>query len=101
MARHCRDCTTCGNNGSCKLQNLAKRFNIQGVRFPNTAEGNNIDDSSPCITRDQNKCILCGDCVRMCNEVQVVGAIDFAHRGANMAVSTVFGKTLADSPCVG
>jgi NADH-quinone oxidoreductase subunit G len=101
LAHHCRDCTTCNNNGSCKLQGLAKRFNIQGVRFPNTAEGNNIDDSSPCITRDQNKCILCGDCVRMCNEIQAVGAIDFAHRGADMAVSTVFRKTLADSPCVG
>jgi NADH-quinone oxidoreductase subunit G len=101
LARHCRDCTTCNNNGNCKLQDLAKRFNIQGVRFPNTAGGNNTDDSSPCITRDENKCILCGDCVRMCNEVQAVGAIDFAHRGANMAVSTVFGKSLADSPCVG
>ncbi|MDR1932980.1 MAG: [FeFe] hydrogenase, group A [Spirochaetales bacterium] len=101
LANHCRDCTTCGNNGSCRLQDLAKRFNIQGVRFPNTAEGNDIDDSSLCITRDQNKCILCGDCVRMCNEIQDVGAIDFAHRGANMKVSAVFGKSLADSPCVG
>jgi NADH-quinone oxidoreductase subunit G len=101
LARHCRDCTTCGNNGSCKLQDLAKRFNIRSVRFPNTAGGNIIDDSSPCITRDENKCILCGDCVRMCNEVQAVGAIDFAHRGADMKVSAVFGRTLADSPCVG
>jgi NADH-quinone oxidoreductase subunit G len=101
LANHCRDCTTCNNNGSCKLQDLAKRFNIQGVRFPNTAEGKDLDDSSLCITRDQNKCILCGDCVRMCNEIQAVGAIDFAHRGAGMKVSTVFGRTMAESSCVG
>ncbi|MDR1863436.1 MAG: [FeFe] hydrogenase, group A [Treponema sp.] len=101
LANHCRDCTTCGNSGSCKLQNLAKRFSIKNIRFPNTAQGNSVDDSSPCITRDQHKCILCGDCVRVCNEVQGVGAIDFAHRGAEMTVSAVFGKTMAESPCVG
>jgi NADH-quinone oxidoreductase subunit G len=101
LSNHCRDCTTCGNNGSCKLQDLAKRFDIQNVRFPNTADTPDIDDSSPCITRDQNKCILCGDCVRMCNEVQAVGAIDFARRGSNMKVSALFGRKLAESPCVG
>jgi NADH-quinone oxidoreductase subunit G len=101
LANHCRDCTTCGNNGNCKLQDLARRFNIKSVRFPNTAEGNDIDDSSPCITRDRNKCKLCGDCVRMCGEIQAVGAIDFVHRGAKMKVDTVFGRGLAESNCVG
>jgi NADH-quinone oxidoreductase subunit G len=101
LAHHCRDCTTCGNNGKCKLRELAERFDIQGVRFPNTAAEPNIDDSSVCITRDSSKCILCGDCVRMCNEVQSVGAIDFARRGADMIVSPVFGRPIADSPCVG
>ncbi|MDR1444463.1 MAG: [FeFe] hydrogenase, group A [Treponema sp.] len=101
LANHCRDCTTCGNNGRCKLQELSERFSIEGVRFPNTAPESVIDDSSLCITRNQNKCILCGDCVRMCNEVQAVGAIDFTHRGAKMKVSAVFGKNIADSSCVG
>jgi NADH-quinone oxidoreductase subunit G len=101
LANHCRDCTTCSNNGTCKLQDLAMTFNIQGVRFPNTAAEPKIDDSSVCITRDQNKCILCGDCVRMCNEVQNVGAIDFAHRGSKMTISTAFDKPIASSPCVG
>jgi NADH-quinone oxidoreductase subunit G len=101
LANHCRDCTTCDNNGTCKLQDLARRFNIHRVRFPNTAEGSDVDDSSPCITRDHNKCILCGDCVRMCGEIQAVGAIDFVHRGAKMKVDTVFGKGLAESNCVG
>ena len=101
LANHCRDCTTCENNGQCKLQSLAKRFNIDGVRFPNTAAEPNIEGSSVSIVRDQNKCILCGDCVRMCNEVQNVGAIDFARRGSKMTISTAFDIPLAESPCVG
>ena len=101
LAEHCRDCTTCRNNGSCKLQELAMRFNIEGVRFPNGASEPRRDDSSPCISRDQNKCILCGDCVRMCGEIQQVGAIDFAHRGSKMTISTVFNIPIAESSCVG
>lgn len=101
LANHCRDCTTCSNNSKCKLQDLAMRFNIQGVRFPNTAAEPKRDDSSLCITRDANKCILCGDCVRMCNEIQNVGAIDFAHRGSKMTISTAFEVPIAESPCVG
>ena len=101
LANHCRDCTLCSNNGRCKLQDLAMRFNITGVRFPNTAAEPKIDDSSLCITRDAHKCILCGDCVRMCNEVQKVGAIDFAHRGAKMTISAAFDRPIAESPCVG
>ncbi|MCI5546717.1 MAG: [FeFe] hydrogenase, group A [Clostridiales bacterium] len=102
LANHCRDCTTCDNNSNCKLQDLAMRFNIEGVRFPNSARSTRDDDtSSPCIVRDAGKCILCGDCVRMCNEVQNVGAIDFAFRGSKMIISTAFNKPLAESPCVG
>lgn len=101
LANHCRDCTLCQNNGNCKLQSLAERFGIEGVRFPNEAQNPKIDDSSVCITRDANKCILCGDCVRMCNEVQQVGAIDFAHRGSNMTISCVFDKPIGESNCVG
>ncbi len=101
LADHCRDCTTCQNNGTCKLQELAMRFNIEGVRFPNGPDIPKKDESSLCITRDQNKCILCGDCVRMCNEIQNVGAIDFAHRGSKMTISTVFDIPIAESNCVG
>ena len=102
LANHCRDCTVCENNNKCKLQDLAMRFNIEGVRFPNRAKSTKGEDtSSPCISRDAGKCILCGDCVRVCHEVQHVGAIDFAHRGSNMTISTAFGMPLAESPCVG
>ena len=101
LSDHCRDCTTCEKNGECKLQELAERFGIKQIRFKNTAEEPKLDTSSLCIIRDTNKCILCGDCVRMCNEVQNVGAIDFMSRGAKMMVSTAFHVPIADSNCVG
>ena len=101
LANHCRDCTTCSNNKNCKLQDLASRFDITNVRFPNTAAEPRLDESSPCIVRDAHKCILCGDCVRMCNEIQGVGAIDFAFRGSKMVIATSFDRPIAESPCVG
>ena len=101
LANHCRDCTVCEKNNDCKLQDLASVFHIEGVLFPNNAPEVKKDESSPCIVKDQSKCILCGDCVRMCNEVQNVGAIDFAFRGSKMVISTAFGKPIKDSPCVG
>ncbi len=101
LANHCRDCTTCEKNNRCKLQALARRFKIEGVRFPNTASTAPRDTSSVCIVKDNSKCILCGDCVRVCNEIQNVGAIDFAHRGSKMTISTAFDKPMSESPCVG
>ncbi len=100
LASHCRDCTTCEKNGNCRLQMLAARFHLTDVRFPNTHPERCIDNSSLSIVRDPSKCILCGDCVRMCNEVQHVGAIDFAHRGADMVVSPAFNRKIADTDCV-
>lgn len=101
LSNHCRDCTSCEKNGSCKLQELAMRFGIDRVRFPNPKAEPLLDESSLSITRDKNKCILCGDCVRMCNEVQNVGAIDFAHRGSKMIIATAFDEPIASSKCVG
>ena len=101
LSNHCLDCATCEKSGKCKLHDLASRFNIRGVRFPNSAAESKIDDSSLCVTRDAHKCILCGDCVRMCNEIQSVGAIDFAGRGSKTTISAVFDKPLGESNCVG
>ncbi|SHH43586.1 [FeFe] hydrogenase, group A [Clostridium grantii] len=101
LANHCRDCTSCDKNGHCKLQDLAQRFGIKQVRFNNTSENKNIDDSSSCIVKDTSKCILCGDCVRMCDEVQNVGAIDFIKRGSKMTVGTAYEEPLSESNCVG
>mgnify|MGYP002593713830 CR=1 FL=1 len=101
LAAHCRDCTTCVKSGECILQELAHRLGVQNIRFENTREHHELDTSSPSLVRDPNKCILCGDCVRMCNEVQNVGAINFTNRGSKMVVSTVFDEPLGKSSCVG
>ncbi len=101
LANHCRDCTTCQMSGKCRLQEFARRFNIEDVRFPNNYEDMKQDRSSNCIVRTPSKCILCGKCVRMCNEVQGVGAIDYAFRGSKMKIATAFDKDIVTSPCVG
>lgn len=101
LSNHCRDCTTCEKNGHCKLQDLAQRFGIKEVRFNNTSENRDLDKSSVSIVRDKSKCILCGDCVRMCDEVQNVGAIEFVNRGSKMKVTTAFDEPIANSDCVG
>ena len=64
------DCTTCAKSGNCRLQALAQRFGVSRVRFPDTRERYEQDNTSPAIFRDPNKCILCGDCVRVCEELQ-------------------------------
>lgn len=101
LASHCRDCTTCRKNGVCTLQTLAKQVGTSQVRFENNKQELPIDDSSDCIVRDPNKCILCGDCVRTCDEIQGLGILDFAFRGANMQVTPAFNKDLSKTDCVG
>ncbi len=101
LANHCRDCTTCQKNGKCRLQELASLFGIDHIRFKNLKPEPELDTSSLSIVRDAHKCILCGDCVRMCNEVQNVGAIDFVYRGSKMVIGPAFNEPIANSPCVG
>lgn len=101
LSSHCRDCTTCQKNGMCELQTLAYRVGVHAVRFLNTKKQQPLDMSSPSIVRDPNKCILCGDCVRTCEEIQGVGAIEFANRGSKTEVMPAFNKKLAETDCVG
>lgn len=101
LASHCRDCTTCRENGVCTLQKLAQQLGVDSVRFENTKEQLPVDDSSNCIFIDPNKCILCGDCVRTCEEIQGLGILNFAHRGSKMRVTSAFHRKMADTDCVG
>ena len=100
LAAHCRDCTTCLKTGQCGLQALARRYCVQDVRFKDYREPAEKDFSSPSIIRDPGKCILCGNCVRVCSELQSVGAINFANRGSEAKVIPAFGKNLAETDCV-
>ena len=101
LSAHCRDCTTCRKNGVCTLQNLAKQLGVSYIRFENNKPQLPLDESSDCIVRDPNKCILCGDCVRTCEEIQGLGILDFAYRGSKMQVMPAFNKDLAETDCVG
>ena len=101
LSSHCRDCTTCKKNGVCTLQNLAKQLGVSYIRFENNKPQLPLDESSDCIVRDPNKCILCGDCVRTCEEIQGLGILDFAFRGSKMQVMPAFNKTIAETDCVG
>lgn len=100
LAAHCRDCTTCMKSGECVLQDLAHKMGVREVRFQDYKERKPVDYSSPSIVRDPNKCILCGNCVRVCNEIQSVGVLGFAHRGTDAEVTPAFNKKLSQTNCV-
>ena len=100
LASHNCNCTICEKSGACHLQELALQFGVRRVRFNDNREVGAFDDSSPAVVRDPSKCILCGDCVRVCEETIGMGIIDFAKRGYNMQVTPAFNRTLAETKCI-
>ena len=100
LANHNRECPTCERGNNCSLQDLARQLGVEKIRFKNRTEEAPVDRSSPALVRDPNKCVLCGDCVRMCGEVQGIGAIDFTHRGSKSCVAPSFASNLGDVECV-
>ena len=100
LANHNRECTTCEKSNNCELQELTQKMGIRDVRFGKREIELPIDDSNPSIVRDPNKCILCGDCVRMCKEVQGQNVLDFVNRGSETVVSPAYGKNMGDVDCV-
>ena len=99
LSNHHRDWLTCSRNGNCGLQALAVKFNVQHVEFEGEMTSHKIDDKSPAIMRDFNKCILCRRCVAACKNVQEIGAIDCINRGFESCISTVGDNSLADVNC--
>ena len=100
LANHDRYCANCPKSGECRLQTISKQLGVEEIRFKHVGHGFPVDTSSVALVRNPNKCILCGDCVRVCNEIQSVGALDFAFRGVNAKVLTTFNKNLKDVECV-
>ncbi len=94
------NCLTCEQNGACELQNLIYWLKIDKPRFPIEPPGHALDESNTMITRDLNKCVLCGRCIRACNEIQVNEVLDFSMRGSYAKVGPAFDTDYIDSSCV-
>ena len=100
LADHPDDCLYCVRNGNCELQRLAELHGVRRRRYMGDKTECNMDISSEAIVREPEKCILCGKCVRVCEEVQGVAAIDFIGRGSRAMVDTAFGEGINISSCV-
>lgn len=99
LARHPHDCLSCVRNGSCELQELSRQVGAQAGRFAVPVPPLERDESSPAITREPRKCILCGRCVRVC-ATQAVGALGFGYRGIATRVGPAFAHQLDEVACV-
>ncbi len=99
ISNHAKDCLTCTRSGNCELQTLAVKFNVLNVEFEGERTKHKVDNISPSIERDFNKCILCRRCIAACKNVQKIGAIDCISRGFESCISTVGDKSLNDVNC--
>ena len=90
LSDHPIDCMVCERAGDCKLQELAYLYGIRENRFKGERRVYAKKDNNPFIERDMEKCILCGKCVRICDEIQGVSAIDFAYRGMKTKICSAF-----------
>ena len=100
LSNHPDDCLYCARNGNCDLAKMAAENGVRDRIFQGERTRRPKDISSPSIIRDPEKCILCGKCVRMCEEVQGVSAIDFVQRGSKAYVGTAFNQGLNVSSCI-
>ena len=100
IANHPQNCLFCVRNGNCELQTLAAEYGVRSLRYKGERRTRKQDVASPAIERDPDKCILCGRCVRICHEVQNVGAIDIVERGFKSYITPAFDNSLNTVPCV-
>ncbi len=100
IENHPQDCLVCVRNKNCELQDLSETYGVREHRYIGETKEHAIDISSASMERDPAKCILCGRCVRVCHEVQKIGAIDFTGRGFTSTVTTPYNKGLNVSDCI-
>ncbi len=100
LADHPEDCFYCERNGNCQLQSLSEQFGVRSRRYVGLKDSYPLDNSGASIVRDPDKCIKCGKCVRVCEEIQGVACIDFINRGSCSTVGTAFDEGLNVSSCV-
>lgn len=100
LSDHDRSCLTCKRNQTCELQALANEMGIEDIEFPGERIVKTIDELSPSIVRDNNKCILCRRCVAACAKTQGVFAIGMQNRGFKTQIGSEFGKSLNDVACI-
>ena len=100
LSNHNRECTTCVRSEDCELQKLSKDLGINDIPYDGKKEMLAIDQLSPSIVRDPNKCILCGRCVNTCRNVQGIGVLDFINRGYDTKVAPAFEVSMGDASCI-
>ena len=100
LSNHPDDCLYCERSGNCELQEMAEDLNVRERRIPGKKGKYKIDKSSAGIVRDPSKCILCGRCIRVCEEQQAVSTLDFIRRGSNLLVGAAMSKPLNFSNCI-
>lgn len=100
LTNHPEDCLYCDKNRNCELQLLADELNLRERIFTGRKKIGKIDRSSQGIVLDLSKCILCGRCVKVCDNIAGVSALDHVYRGKNSSISTVFNKGLYYSTCI-
>ena len=100
LANHPADCLYCSKNKHCELQSLAEDLQVRERNSPEFHQRIKKDISSKCISREPSKCILCGRCIRICEELLTVATFDFNGRGKNTSVNTAFNKPLNISNCI-
>ncbi|MDE5592883.1 MAG: [FeFe] hydrogenase, group A [Clostridiales bacterium] len=100
LSNHHKECLSCVRSGKCELQTLATEYGCDYAKYSGEMNDYKVDDATPYLVRDNNKCILCRRCVAVCNKVQTVGVIDAGNRGFATKIASPFGKSLGDVPCV-
>jgi NADH-quinone oxidoreductase subunit G len=100
LSNHPSDCLQCPRNGNCELQTLAAESGIRELPFKQETNSFPIDDSNPAIVLNPEKCIRCGRCVKVCQDVQNVWAIEFLGRGIDGKIASAADAPLGESPCI-